>query len=197
MSTRRSVSDAFANRALIVDDLRSSVSTDNHCIMSYSFHGCENDSNCVRNVLRNLLHQALYNIQGIPADVQSLRLRFRQQYTLSLPEIVRALVAACSSYNECFLVLDGLDECSHRARLLPELRNLKSSGLRILLTSRYLPDIRGATIDNVYLHMRAAATDIELYISKRLEELDCHDSPVETGVNKDIITKVTNHADGM
>jgi hypothetical protein len=59
-----------------------------------------------------------------------------------LKDLTKAFLGVCSALQGSFLVVDGLDELEDRKDLLPILILASSTGLKVLVTSRDVPDIR-------------------------------------------------------
>jgi hypothetical protein len=107
-----------------------------------------------------------------------------------------------SESNQMTLVIDALDECDdeRRKEFLQDLITLRhrSSKIRIITTSREVPDIKQAfeCLNSLTIHGDAQTKDIQLYLTKRLEAVElsrlCRDDEKEN-----IISTILRKADGM
>jgi len=95
-----------------------------------------------------------------------------------------------------FIILDGLDEFADRKKLLTLLPKVVTSGVKILVTSRDLADIREHFTDFVSLEVKAEGVDIHRYVDWRLEE----DSEIyelfTEDVKQELTSKLEEYASG-
>jgi len=74
-----------------------------------------------------------------------------------------------------FIVIDAIDECSDTSiwqKLLETLRSLQSQAdLRLLTTSRTVPEIMSYFAADPRLHVQADSNDVERYVAGQLHML--------------------------
>jgi hypothetical protein len=94
----------------------------------------------------------------------------------SLDEIFRALQHVCSNYTTVYIVVDALDECADRdgarGRLIDKLRELQAViDMRLLFTSRFIPEITQKFQSNLILEVRANEQDVERFVAGQMPRL--------------------------
>ncbi|KAL1602368.1 hypothetical protein SLS60_005784 [Paraconiothyrium brasiliense] len=88
----------------------------------------------------------------------------------SLEEIFDALQEVVAMYPKIYVVVDALDECRNndgtRSQLLARLRDLQvGADVRIMATSRYIPEIEDGFQTAMKLEIRASDEDVRQYIA--------------------------------
>ncbi|EMC95052.1 hypothetical protein BAUCODRAFT_123534 [Baudoinia panamericana UAMH 10762] len=126
-----------------------------------------------RHFLTSMLRQLVHISGAPPQNIEDLRKRCeKNDKAPSLDEIENALRTIVTPRCKGWLVVDALDECDCNSRkdLLNSLHNLvSSSSLKILATSRFIPEIeswfseRNANV----VEIRASGADIEAYVRSR------------------------------
>jgi hypothetical protein len=91
-------------------------------------------------------------------------------------EIATALQAVCSSYHVAYLVIDALDECTDtdgtRTKLLNTLQQLQTkANVRLMCTSRFIPEIEERFQLNTTLEVRASEQDVRQYVAGQVPRL--------------------------
>jgi hypothetical protein len=94
----------------------------------------------------------------------------------SSDEIFTALSTICSNYAGVYLVVDALDECSDqdstRSRLIERLRDLQAkTNVRLLFTSRFIPEIMEKFRPDPILEVRASEEDVKRFIKGQIPRL--------------------------
>jgi hypothetical protein len=94
----------------------------------------------------------------------------------SLDEIFAALSTICSNHASVYFVVDALDECSDqdstRSRLVEKLRDLQTkTNVRLLFTSRFLPEITEKFQSDTILEIRASEEDVKRFVAGQIPRL--------------------------
>ena len=110
-------------------------------------------------------------------------------------------ITACSGYTQNYVVLDALDECeekSHRKTFLQFLnKSRKRTDVRIFVTSRFYPmDIQMTLSEAIKLEVVAHNSDIEQYLSQRIEGDPMADE-VDGDFKNRIIETIVSNARGL
>ena len=119
----------------------------------------------------------------------------------SLDEILETLQSLCSTYTTVFIVVDALDECTVKdgtqSRLIDELCELQMRmDVRLLFTSRDIPQITLKFQSSPTLAIRASAEDVRLFVAGQIPRLPrCIQQDEE--LKRAIQTKIVNAVDGM
>ena len=147
-------------------------------------------------LLASLLKQLAQEHSAILPTVKDLYDRHKIMQTRpSVDEISKALQSVAVVYSTVFIVIDALDECRVRTRLLPEIFNLQiKSGVSIFATSRSIPDIIEKFRGSISVEIRATEDDVQRYLDGRISESE---SGVLKSCREDIKTEITKAVDGM
>ena len=143
-------------------------------------------------VLQSLLWQVVK--VGNSEQVSCLERLCRSSISPSINELTQILSETARLNNGIYLVVDALDEFRDRRLLVPVLQRLSRTGLKILVTSREMPDIRDAFRSEPSLMIQASHSDLEVYIKSRLAESDLCDSMEP---HADMIAAIANQVDGV
>jgi hypothetical protein len=110
--------------------------------------------------------------ESVPAPLQELYELHRQRSTPpSLDEVTEALFSIIETFEEVFLIVDALDECSEEVRwgLVERLKSLQPR-LHLLITSRYLDAIEEELEGFGTYEIKANRADIELFIDAQIRK---------------------------
>lgn len=113
-------------------------------------------------LLKQLMHGRLDHADAV---VQMHERHQKQKTRPSHTEITTALQAVCSSYRVAYLVIDALDECTDtngtRTKLMNSLQQLQiMANVRLMCTSRFIPEIKEKFSSNLTLEVRASEQDV-------------------------------------
>jgi hypothetical protein len=94
----------------------------------------------------------------------------------SLEDISRLLRSAIGTYSRVYIVIDALDECRNddgtRRVLFSEIRHLQSlCDIRLMATSRFIPDIEQEFKGASKLEIRASDEDVGRYFDSQMFRL--------------------------
>jgi hypothetical protein len=118
----------------------------------------------------------------------------------SLDEVTTALKTVCSGYGGIYIIVDALDECldggtnadGGRARFVDELRALQTTAnVRLLFTSRSIPEITQLFKSDNTLEVRATMGDVRHFVTSHIStDYDAH-------LRTEIVNRISDAADGM
>lgn len=116
-------------------------------------------------------------------------------------ELLKTLKASATQLTKLYIIIDALDECAiengTRRQLsdcLGQMRN--STDIRLMVTSRHIPDIVQEFQDSLRIEIRARDEDIKPFIQGQLDRLPrCVQNSTELQLM--IQEKVTGAIDGM
>lgn len=155
-------------------------------------HFCDTSKRSCLTVLQSLLWQVVK--AGNSEQLSCLERLYRNSKSPSLNELTQILSEIARFNSGVYLIIDALDEFTDRRLLVSVLQKLSSTELKILVTSRDIPDIRDAFRSEPILRVQASRSDLEVYIEKRLTESDLCDYMQS---HADIIAAIVNQADGV
>ncbi|RYP13640.1 hypothetical protein DL767_010650 [Monosporascus sp. MG133] len=94
----------------------------------------------------------------------------------SLEEIISALRSVLTNYSTVYVVVDAIDECAYkdgtRSQLLAKLRDLQSNtDMRLMVTSRFIPEVENEFRSMPTLEVRASGTDVKRFVLGQIYRL--------------------------
>jgi Cdc6-like AAA superfamily ATPase len=153
-------------------------------------------------MLAAILKQLLQSQQSTIEPVEKLHQQHMTQGTKpSLNEIYSTLQAVIKGYPIVHLVIDALDECQDndgtRRLLLAKLLDLqKDDDVRIMITSRYLPEIQDTFNNALRVEIRARNEDIEQFVAGQMYRFPkC--VRVNPSLQKAVQENISDAVDGM
>lgn len=108
---------------------------------------------------------------------------------------VSELVISLTAFTQGVILVDALDECRDKDRLISALKQLLYS-FKILLTSRPFTDVR-KSLSCLSLEIIAPELDIRHYVLTRLQRNEDLDSLVTAGLRESIASQVLHRANGV
>jgi hypothetical protein len=116
-------------------------------------------------ILKQLVQGRLSSIEPI----ELLHQRHADRGTSpSLDEICSALREVLAHYPSVYIVIDALDECQDgtRRQFLSRLRDLQAErDVRLMVTSRFIPEIADAFQEATRLEIRASREDVKRFVA--------------------------------
>jgi hypothetical protein len=93
-----------------------------------------------------------------------------------LEDVFAVLQITLKSFSNVYIIVDALDECSNRdstrSRLLAKLRDLQlEADLRVMVTSRFMPDIENEFRSMPTLEVRASNADMKRFLEGQVDHL--------------------------
>jgi hypothetical protein len=188
----------------------------NHCLQAVGFGFAPfyfTFSNPGKQTLEALLRSMVAQLGSQEPGLKIMRERFEQRHKLqgglSVQILQSMFLAVLAAYDTVFVVLDALDECPEdydasleRSKLFDGLEYLSkaAANLRILMTSRDVPDIRDCIArlpaERLPIVTSAVNVDIHKYVTQQLSK-----SPFSTKLDAQlknyIQDRITSKADGM
>jgi hypothetical protein len=154
------------------------------------------------NMLAAILKQLLQGRQSAIGIVEQLHQQHMSHGTKpSLDEIYSTLQAIVKHYPTVHIVIDALDECRDndgaRRRFLAKLRDLQMErDVRIMATSRPLPEIQDAFKDALKVKIWARNEDIEHFVAGQMYRFPkcVRQNP---SLQKAVQQKIVDAVDGM
>jgi ankyrin repeat protein len=119
----------------------------------------------------------------------------------SLEEIHSALQSILTNYSSVYIVVDALDECQEkdgtRSQLLVKLRDLqRKADMRLMITSRFIPDIENEFRLALRLEVRANDADVKRFVMGQISRLPkCVQRDKE--LQRIVQDKIAGAVDGM
>lgn len=129
-----------------------------------------------KHVLCSLLRQIVDIQEGVPEVVQNFyTAHVKKRSTPSIQEVEQVLGGVSRALLGLTILVDALDECETHTyqKLLSSIEALrKQCSVRLLVTSRFLPDVQSHTSisDKPTLEVRASDHDLGMYIISRFGE---------------------------
>ena len=177
----------MTDSAAVVSDLTKSVP--NGCIVAYHFfhsgrlehpgrpetgpatRKTDKNEESLQDLLCHLIFQSLGQSEKVVLEAAELYKNHKSSNLDLLPkDLVSALVAISKTCTAMYIVLDALDECQYLTKLARYLSTLTSSGIKILFTSRDIPDVRKHLGGYSQIEVKPDRNDILRYVDWRLRE---------------------------
>lgn len=170
--------------------------------VSYVFFSYrERETQTSKHVLAAILRQLLFAKKTSSDSVEAMYRKHYGNNTRPDPkELEQALVATLADMESAHLVLDALDECDltvAKSIVRTLLRTIVQRGkLRLLVTSREIPDCEALFPHDQRLKIEALPEDLRMYASRRANEFN--DSLMsDKELMKTVVDEVVQVADGM
>jgi Cdc6-like AAA superfamily ATPase len=147
-------------------------------------------------ILKQLVQGKLSTIQHI----EQLHKQHADRGTKpSVGDICNTLQAVLNHYPTVYIVIDALDECqeSTRRQLLANLHDLRTGlDVRLMATSRFMPEIESSFEGALRLEIKATQEDVKRFVAGQLYSLPlCIRRDVE--LQELVQEKITEAVDGM
>jgi uncharacterized protein (DUF58 family) len=181
-------------RAAIVNDV---LSNSADATVAYHFFG-DSQHESLADVLRHLAYQHLSRLTATSElAVDLYRKRAASKGSLLPKDLVNIICEIALTSGRAYIVLDGVDEFPHFAKLMKHLPQFTGAKTHVLISSRDLPTIKDFLSDAALLDARADEADIESYVSWRLEEECGIDYEVfTTDLKRKISSQLVEHVKG-
>ncbi|MCJ1328309.1 hypothetical protein MMC10_004985 [Thelotrema lepadinum] len=161
----------------VVQDLQQLSTADDNISMSYFYLTFTDDVKTkVSGLLKSILLQLSVSCPASPSPLDSLCATYKGA-TPPDADLLNAIRKTTASFSEVFLVVDALDECSERQKLIKTLnyiRSWRTPNLHLLVTSRVEPDlVEGLSWPEdkvVSIQTAGLDGDIEIYVESLLAE---------------------------
>jgi len=189
---------------VVIDTLEAKIEGHGTPIGYFYFDYNSQQKQSVAVVLRCLLKQFLSALPSLPVEISLLyEDLFTRGKSPDQNQILSALLLVAESSLESFVILDALDECQE-GELVQILDNIQrlvdrcdKSTMKIFATSRpHLSQINRLSNDDrlsvISIEVVADPTDVETYLTKRLDHVSMHPQLKTT-----ILEKMTTKADGV
>jgi Cdc6-like AAA superfamily ATPase len=189
--------------ALAIEHLTTKVQSDTIGVTwAYCSYKSQNEQT-VRALLATILQQLVQadNPQGVQVLEKLRKKHAANGTTPNADELRQSLQALIAGFSTTFIVIDALDECSAsddtRGQFLAHIRALHTNAdVRLMVTSRQVPDIVDEFTNATRLEIRAHTEDVEKYLAGQLVRLPrCIQRDAE--LQKVVRVKITEAMDGM
>ena len=188
--------------AIAIDHLCRTAQCDNIGV-AYLFcnHKAQADQSAP-SLLAALLKQLVQSWPDIAAPVMHIYNHHSKRRSRPyLDEIFGALQSVCSNHATVYIIVDALDECADRdgarSRLIDKLLELRTrTDVRLMCTSRFIPEIMQKFCSTPTLKVRASEEDVRRFIAGQISCLpNCirRDEELKRAVHNKIVEAV----DGM
>jgi hypothetical protein len=119
----------------------------------------------------------------------------------SLEDLKKALEEVLANFSIVYIVIDAIDECSSedgtRRQLLDHLRGIqRCTDIRLMVTSRTIPEIVDEFQDAITVEVRAHDQDVIRFVAGQMDRLPrCIQR--DAGLQRLVREKITGAIDGM
>src|ERR1700730_5506958 len=169
--------------ATIIEDVARHCETNQPSAFAYFFFDGKDgqkESQNVGSLIRSLIRQFSATYGGVPTVLTKLYYSCHDGGSQPSVESLQAtLLLILEAFDDVYIVLDALDECSERTAVLKWIKQTTSwrkRKLHLLATSRpeedIAKDLRLLDPDHVYIKQDLVSRDIERYINNLLYDED-------------------------
>ena len=188
-------------RSVVIDFLQKTKKAENIAVCYFYCHYKEQDQQTAVNLLGSLLRQLATNHQHIIPAVMKLHEKFQKEDRNCRPSLLdytQILSEVLLTFDNVYVVLDALDECSMDERD-KFILGMKQLPLQLLVTSRHIPDILELFQGVDSLEIRANANDIRSFLQSQMVAKSGLARLVKNDktLSEDIVQHITTRADGM
>ena len=164
--------------SIVVDHLYSIFQNDDNVGIAYLYCNFRRQQEQKpEDLLASLLKQLVQEKRSMPETVKNLYTRHSGKRTRpSIEELSQALHSVVALYSRTFIVVDALDEFTvidgSRKKLTSEILNIQSEiGVRVFVTSRFVPEITKKFEGFVALEILASDEDVQSYVGGHMSQL--------------------------
>jgi hypothetical protein len=154
--------------AIAIDHLLKSVQSSSVAVAYVYCNYKSRDEQDATSMLAAILKQLVQSRPSIPEPVKNLHNQHAGRGTRpSLNEVFNALQELANS-STIYIVVDALDEChdDNRRQVLAKLRDLQAGrDLRLMATSRFIPEIVDGFREALSLEVRASDGDVKRFVA--------------------------------
>jgi ankyrin repeat protein len=114
--------------------------------------------------------------------------------------LIKTLISVCSTFSECFVVVDALDEIDpkHRKDFLKILKELQSASVKIFVTTRpHLHDISETFSSDIRQPVEAHENDIKTFLTSSLANSENMEELLDDRMTEEVINTLSQNANGM
>ncbi|KAF3074427.1 Ankyrin repeat domain-containing protein 50 [Trichoderma lentiforme] len=191
--------------SMVIDELTRRFGNDREVGIAYEFCNFRRqDEQKDGGILFSMLRVMVKSCSTIPENIIAMHKQHKRQGTRpTFEEIMVILQAVIAKHSRVFIVIDALDEYPvtgiHRTRFLSEIFRLQRSAggsVKILATSRPIPEIVEEFETSTQLKVRASDEDIRRYVDGHLPSLP---SFIRKSVElqEEVQTAIIKAVDGM
>jgi hypothetical protein len=188
--------------AIAINHLLKSVQSSSHGIAYvYCNYKAQEEQDASR-MLAAILKQLVQARQSLVEPVERLHKQHANRGTRPSPdEVFSALQGVLAHYSTVYIVVDALDECQDsdgtRRQFLARLRDLQAGrDVRLMATSRSIPEIVDAFNEAPQLEVQASREDVKRFVAGQLYRLPrCIQR--EPALQEIVQEKIVEAVDGM
>jgi hypothetical protein len=189
--------------AIVIDHLMTNVQSSTTGIawlyFNYKSRNEQTEVGLLAALLKHLIQDRTPDIVKIVETLQGICAARKSSPTPG--ELKKVLQYVLASFSIVYIVVDALDECPSedgtRRQLMGHLRELQScTDLRVMVTSRHIPEIVEAFQDAASVELRAHDEDVIRFVAGQMDRLPrCIQRDVE--LQRLVQEKITGAIDGM
>jgi hypothetical protein len=188
--------------AIAVDHLQNAIQTTDIGIAYLYCNYKRQADQTAPNLLAAIIKQLVQDRPSIAQSLLSMYERHRVRGTRPpFEELSSVLQSVLANYSKVYVVLDALDECPEqngtRSQLLGICRDLQQqTGLRLMATSRHIPDIVDEFKDTPLVEVRASDSDLKRFVTGNVNRF-AKFIRLSSDLQERVQTKIVETADGM
>jgi hypothetical protein len=167
-------------------------SSDDSCVTHYFSDFTARKEQTEMAILQSILRQVVEH--GSKEGISVLLKRRNELCTTPKPEdLSLAFAEVCCKQKKTYLILDAPDELETK-QIVSRLQSFVNAGCKVLVTSRYHPDLSEAFSNAKQIEAHASTQDLTVYVKHRFAESDFRDT---VGSTHTIVAAVVKKANGL
>lgn len=196
------------NRSLVVDTISAQYALDDRCGLAFLYYKHQNrEAQKLKDILPALVKQLCRKKQVLPKEVKELYHQYsRQDQFPSQAKLQAQLVEVSESFDQVYIVIDALDECSDQDMVLPLIAALVqdcSLKIKICVTSRreqyILHSFAKLKCPTLEIEAKKVDVDIAVFVDEEINRrsADYQYGVVELELREKIKTALVTQSHGM
>ncbi|PZC96368.1 ankyrin repeat domain containing protein [Pyrenophora tritici-repentis] len=186
--------------AIAIDHLLNTVQNSSHGVAYVYCNYKAREEQDVLSLLAAILKQLVQGRLSMVDHIERLYQKHANRGTKpSLDEVYSALRDVLAHYSSVHIVIDALDECQDatRRQFLAKLRNLQATqDIRLMATSRFIPNVEDAFGEAPRLEVQASREDVKRFVAGQTYQLPaCIQRSI--ALQEIVQKKITDAVDGM
>jgi hypothetical protein len=188
---------------LVIDELRSKYKDQDVGIAYFYCEYSDQESQTALLFTRSLLRQLSSQCGLAPAVVAEFYRKTKndikdQAWFIELQDVLHRVA---STFTQCYLVIDALDECeaNHRSGIFGVLENFRRRvSTRVFASTRpHLSNIGQSFKNATQIEVTASGTDLQTFLSRMIDEHPDSEYIMDYALKSEILNKLCANAHGM
>lgn len=194
------------NRSLVVDTISALYALDDSVGLAFVYYKHQNrESQKFKDIVSAIIKQLSRKKEVLPNSLKELYQQYSRQDELpSQSKLQAQLVKVSESFNQVYIIIDALDECSDQKPFLSLITALiQNSSVKICVTSRREQNIRNTfaklKCPTLEIEAKKVDQDIAVFVDSEISRrsADYTDGTIDLALRKMIKEALVSKSNGM